>query len=601
MVVSGPVWLFGAGHGPRGRARSVGVHRHVRAGGRADLPGARPRGGRARDRELRAAPVRAAWPSPRCYSRCSRSACLRPRDNRPVWEPVAVTLFGICYVNWLLGYTFWLRGSGRRAASGSCSSSAVTWLGETAAYLVGSTMGRHKLAPAISPRKTVEGAIAQLVMSVLAALGARATFFPALSLEDAIAVGFLLGVVGQAGDLLESAHQAQRRHQGHRAAHPRPRRDARPRRQPALQHAGPLLLRDVREGPGRMKRLIVLGVTGSVGRRTLELVEHFPDDFRVEGMAARGSDPELLAELCRRHRPRALALADASAIDAVARALPGPRARSSSPGAAGIVTLARRGGGRRRCSPPSWAGRASCPPWPRSRAARRVALANKETLVMAGSLMTAAARERSVPLLPVDSEHSAVFQCLEGHNRAEVGRVLLTASGGPFRTMKAADLAKVTVEEALNHPTWRDGRQDHGRLGHAHEQGPRGDRGALALRPPARAGAGGGASAVHRALDGRVRGRLGHRPARRGRHGHPDPLRADVPRAPALSGGAPGSHAGRAAHLRDAGRGALPVPGPGAPGLARRRLRAGHPERGQRGRGGRVPRGRVSASPRFPS
>ena len=73
-----------------------------------------------------------------------------------------------------------------------------------------------------------------------------------------------------------------------------------------------------------MKRLTVLGVTGSVGRRTLELVEHFPEEFRVEGMAARGSNPELIVELCRRHRPRALALSDAAAMDVVARALPTP-------------------------------------------------------------------------------------------------------------------------------------------------------------------------------------------------------------------------------------------------------------------------------------
>ena len=129
---------------------------------------------------------------------------LRPQENRPVWEPVAVTLLGVCYVNWLLGYTFWLRDleAGREWILLLVS---VTWLGETAAYLVGSTMGRHKLAPRISPRKTVEGSVAQLVMSVLAALGARATFFAALSLENAVVVGLLLGVVGQAGDLLESA------------------------------------------------------------------------------------------------------------------------------------------------------------------------------------------------------------------------------------------------------------------------------------------------------------------------------------------------------------------------------------------------------------
>jgi 1-deoxy-D-xylulose-5-phosphate reductoisomerase len=204
-----------------------------------------------------------------------------------------------------------------------------------------------------------------------------------------------------------------------------------------------------------MKRLTVLGVSGSVGRRTLELAAHFPDDFRVEGMAARGSNPELLAELCRRHRPRALALADGGAIDAVARALPSPRPELLA-GAAGIVTLARQVEADVVLSA-IVGGAGLLPTMAAIQSGKSIALANKETLVMAGSLMTAAARERGVPLLPVDSEHSAVFQCLEGHNRGEVGRVLLTASGGPFRSMKAEDLAKVTVEEALNHPTWRMG------------------------------------------------------------------------------------------------------------------------------------------------
>src|SRR6202040_307165 len=118
---------------------------------------------------------------------------LRAESGRPAWEPVAVTLFGICYVNWLLGYAFWLRG-GESGVEWVLLLVSVTWLGETAAYVVGSTLGRHKLAPAISPRKTVEGAVAQLVMSGLAALGARAWFFPARSLESAIVVGLLLGV-----------------------------------------------------------------------------------------------------------------------------------------------------------------------------------------------------------------------------------------------------------------------------------------------------------------------------------------------------------------------------------------------------------------------
>jgi 1-deoxy-D-xylulose-5-phosphate reductoisomerase len=142
-------------------------------------------------------------------------------------------------------------------------------------------------------------------------------------------------------------------------------------------------------------------------------------------------------------------------VDVVARALGAPRPELLA-GAAGIVTLA----GEVEADVVLSAivgGAGLLPTMAAIKSGKSIALANKETLVMAGSLMTAAARERAVPLLPVDSEHSAVFQCLEGHNRAEVGRVLLTASGGPFRTMKAADLAKVTVEEALNHPTWRMG------------------------------------------------------------------------------------------------------------------------------------------------
>jgi len=90
-------------------------------------------------------------------------------------------------------------------------------------------------------------------------------------------------------------------------------------------------------------------------------------------------------------------------------------------------------------------------------AGRTLALANKETLVMAGSLMTAAARARGVALLPVDSEHSAVFQCLVGHNRGDVHRILLTASGGPFREWPPEKFASITVEDALKHPTWKMG------------------------------------------------------------------------------------------------------------------------------------------------
>ena len=204
-----------------------------------------------------------------------------------------------------------------------------------------------------------------------------------------------------------------------------------------------------------MKRITVLGVTGSVGRRTLEIVEQFPHRFRVEGMAARGSDPALVAELCARHRPRALALTDADAADRVARMLRPPRPEIFA-GPQGLVTLAREVDADIVLSA-IVGGAGLLPTMAAIQTGKAVALANKETLVMAGSLMTAAARERQVPLLPVDSEHSAVFQCLEGHRRSEVERILLTASGGPFRQMDKARLADVTVAQALQHPTWKMG------------------------------------------------------------------------------------------------------------------------------------------------
>src|SRR5262245_18757174 len=130
------------------------------------------------------------------------SAPLVTRE-RPVTEPAALTLVAMVYVSWFLGHVLGLH----RRPEGDflvLFLVTVTWLGETAAYVVGSTLGRHKLAPVISPRKTIEGALAQLIASVLGALGARAWFFSGLSVESAIVVGLLLGVVGQIGDLIES-------------------------------------------------------------------------------------------------------------------------------------------------------------------------------------------------------------------------------------------------------------------------------------------------------------------------------------------------------------------------------------------------------------
>jgi 1-deoxy-D-xylulose-5-phosphate reductoisomerase len=204
-----------------------------------------------------------------------------------------------------------------------------------------------------------------------------------------------------------------------------------------------------------MKRVSILGATGSVGLRTLELVASFPDEFTVAGLAARGSNLELVAELCRKHAPRAVALLDRDARDRLARLLPRPQPELLA-GAEGLVALA--GEVEADVVVSALVGGAGLlPTMAAIEAGRTIALANKETLVMAGSLMTAAARRHDVPLLPVDSEHSAVFQCLVGHNRGDVHRVLLTASGGPFREWPREKFDSITVEDALNHPTWKMG------------------------------------------------------------------------------------------------------------------------------------------------
>jgi len=204
-----------------------------------------------------------------------------------------------------------------------------------------------------------------------------------------------------------------------------------------------------------MKSITLLGATGSIGLRTLDLVSSFPEEFSVAGLAARGSNVERVADLCKKYSPRVVALLEADALDQLARLLPAPRPELLA-GPEGLVALARDVKADIVVSA-LVGGAGLLPTMAAIQAGRTVALANKETLVMAGRLMTAAARARGVKLLPVDSEHSAIFQCLQGHNRSEVRRILLTASGGPFRTMKAQDLAQVTVAEALNHPTWRMG------------------------------------------------------------------------------------------------------------------------------------------------
>jgi phosphatidate cytidylyltransferase len=202
MVVDGPVWVFGAVMvlaGALGQWEFTGMFERagVRTFRRLGLLG-----GTVLTASF-ALPISERLTFTAVLIALLGAGLLRREPGRTAWEPVAVTLLGIGYVNWLLGYTFWLRDLDS-GVEWILLLVSVTWLGETAAYVVGSTLGHHKLAPTISPRKTVEGAVAQLVVSVLAPLGARASFFPGLSIESAIVVGLLLGVAGQIGDLIES-------------------------------------------------------------------------------------------------------------------------------------------------------------------------------------------------------------------------------------------------------------------------------------------------------------------------------------------------------------------------------------------------------------
>ncbi len=200
------------------------------------------------------------------------------------------------------------------------------------------------------------------------------------------------------------------------------------------------------------RRIALLGSTGSIGRQTLDIVRSFPEHFQVAALAAR-SNVDVLAQQVEEFHPALVAcFADTPAAERDVRAkLPGALlgeqgllAVATHP-AADILVGATSGLMGLR------------PTLAAIRAGKTIALANKETLVMAGHLVMQAARESDVSILPVDSEHSAIWQCLRGEQTREVRKLVLTASGGPFRHLTPDEVRSVTVEQALAHPTWRMG------------------------------------------------------------------------------------------------------------------------------------------------
>jgi 1-deoxy-D-xylulose-5-phosphate reductoisomerase len=205
-----------------------------------------------------------------------------------------------------------------------------------------------------------------------------------------------------------------------------------------------------------MKHVAILGSTGSIGTSALAVVDAHPDRLRVVGLAA-GANAEALAAQVARYRPKVVALAEGGpgALAAAGVALAGTELHSGPDGLLAVAThpdvevvLCASSG-----TAALEAVLAAID------AGKTIALANKEVLVMAGEVVMEAARRRGVSVLPVDSEHNAIHQCLHGRSAAEVRRLVLTASGGPFRAWSAGALQGATAADALRHPTWQMGRK----------------------------------------------------------------------------------------------------------------------------------------------
>ena len=205
-----------------------------------------------------------------------------------------------------------------------------------------------------------------------------------------------------------------------------------------------------------MKSIALLGSTGSIGMSTLALVREFPDHFKIHGMAA-GRNLALLAKQVKEFAPACVAIKHEEDAPRLRRLLGNDRVEvlCGENGAAAIATAPEvdvvlaaivGGAGLMPCLKGVLAG-------------KDIALANKEALVMAGEIFVDAAKKQGVSLLPVDSEHSAIFQCLQGNRRADVDQIILTASGGPFLRTPLRRLEKVTVNQALKHPNWKMGQK----------------------------------------------------------------------------------------------------------------------------------------------
>jgi 1-deoxy-D-xylulose-5-phosphate reductoisomerase len=208
-----------------------------------------------------------------------------------------------------------------------------------------------------------------------------------------------------------------------------------------------------------LKQIAILGSTGSIGQSTLDIIRRYPERFRVASLAA-GRNVDVAFQQCAEWHPRIMSLATEELAASLAQRLkaagvtetevvygtPGTVQVATTPEADFVVSAIVGVAGLEATYAAVLAG-------------KTVGLANKEAMVAAGEILTAAAREKNIPLLPIDSEHNAIHQCMRAGEKREVRRLWLTASGGPFRNLPLHDFANITVEQALKHPTWVMGRR----------------------------------------------------------------------------------------------------------------------------------------------
>ena len=440
---------------------------------------------------------------------------------------------------------------------------AVVWGADIAAYFAGRLIGGPKLWPAVSPGKTWSGAIVGALAGALLGLMLAAW-------TNRLAALFWLGlataIVSELGDLFEFRRQTAFRRQGFERPHPRARRtDGSARR----VHSGVLLRRRRRgralegrfhrertfsmviasravealplrsregapavEAPARPRRLSILGATGSIGRSCAQVIAVAPHRFSVVSVAG-GRDGAALAKCAIKLGAEFAALADPAGYSDLKAGLAGFEIEIAA-GPEAVKEAALRDADLVVAAIVGAAG--SGPTFAAVAEGRTVALANKETLVCAGEAVMATARRSGSTVLPMDSEHNALFQAIGARDPDTIEKMTITASGGPFREWSADRISRATPEEALSHPNWVMGPKVTIDFCGSHEQGIGADRGPLSVRLASGPARRRGAPAIDRARTDRLRRRLVDRRHGLSGHAHPDRPLPRLPRPDRLRG-----------------------------------------------------------------